>query len=854
MSSEGDDLPIYRALESPGDVPGFLERSLTHLRGHADDEELTFEAVDFEKVEGIWLCGLSVYDPDMDAAGKPWGVAMLAWETEAREAMSRLWGRPMIHSPRLVGDAREPEGILDHVLINLGYDHAEMWDRHDVFLALLTKWDGEPGVGSLQQLVMVVPRRLVMEGNSALIDDTTDDLLMHGEHPTELHRRAWLMSTVFGDGEARLHEAPLDGTRCSLQAHDGTTTVWIFADDGRVLLLINDPACTFNRLVARAAGDDPDAADTRRDEKLILLERLLDGVPDDLLGAVASPAVTVRGEIAGHDLEFGLLDDRPVPIITGAFWFDGTSWNVPRGLTVAGRRNGLGTDDFGFAAAVRRPYRLGGSFTPDAFGSSDDVERRALLDEFFAACPFPEQPRPEGPVRLGDGILIDADPAAVTEDVERVTRAWWYRDPDGQALDDETFTIGGRRLRHDGSGVMHEPLLLADPWTDDVFQSWVDDLVDAMTDRWGPPLGLSAFERTSGQERHTPLTRLMRGMGLEQGPLWWVNGHAVLLLAGTMPDPSHILRPQAILEIGRADTLIELLGRTSIWETRMRLRAIAECGSVTWDGPALPGSDIVPDARRAVLRTDGFTWEGYFTHDGRGMLITYRADGTTAPDPDLDDLFDGVPEDLMTLLDGPDPTGDAPIAVFCHDGLDWRASRGMLRAAYRRSDDDGQDGLLAGLYAQDTGAPRLARLLREGSASPQDHGAALEESLIGSLNDLLDVIVGGPDRRFLLDAALSNPDPRSRREIALWLLESPGDAAGQLSSGTPINVLLANPTLDGADAVILERMCELGAETGPGLLGERGLDPTEQLRARATGRQDLDRLVEILADPQTVTG
>src|SRR5690606_16674102 len=85
-------------------------------------------------------------------------------------------------------------------------------------------------------------------------------------------------------------------------------------------------------------------------------------------------------------------------------------------------------------------------------------------------------------------------------------------------------------------------------------------------------------------------------------------------------------------------------------------------------------------------------------------------------------------------------------------------------------------------------------------------GNVYELVLTGTLNDLLDVITDAPARRFLLDAALSNPHPKHRREIALWLLGEELDASKQLSFLTPIQLLFENPSLDAGDEPVLQQL------------------------------------------------
>lgn len=900
-----DDLPVLRAQSTPEEVPGFLDRALEHLRGVSGDEDFSFEGVDFENAVGVWLAAIGVYDPDADteftperiAAGEKsrWGRIMLDWETAVRRAMREAWGEPMLHTPRLVGDAEEPEGILDYLMISQEFARADLWDRGEMFVALLTDWSGEPAASLLRQILIVLPREFMMRGMGALLDGDAEvqEFLMHGEQPQELRRRAWLMSTIYDRGEVRVRDAPIEAVRCSIRSVRDVVTVWIFADDGRQLLLMRDPTCEFAEVLEGLSDDGVrlggDAGYRWSEEQLVLMDRMLQGVPMDLLACVAAPGETAVGDVAEHALEFGILGDRPVPIITGAVWFDGESWRATPGIAEIAYQQGLAMGDFGFLGAVGKPYRLGGEFTPEAFTPPGDDERLRVLQQVFDACPFPAQPRPEGDACLGYGIPR-AEAAGFEEMVEAVDRAaaaWWDREPSDVPLGDDTFKVGGRRLGGSAEeGVIDAILATSESWTFEALQQWTERLSGAMTERWGEPLKMEVLSGPDGAGRRTPLTRLIRASGFEQCPLWWVNGHAVVLLSG-IPDPAYHDVPLVIVGIATADSVVEMLGRMSIWEARRRARLVEELAalvsaeaaegaetarSVPWQGSALPGSDIVPPARRIVHRAGGFRGIWHLTHDGRGLLTSHPLDGHAGSLADHAELFEGVPEDLLPLAHGLPPAA----AVFFHDGMDWRAPREVLRRAYAASRAQGVTPLAA-LYAEETGVSALTTLMLSGgpmsmerlthprygdlvfgrSLEPEEVdlaydrlGEPLPLALTGSLNDLLDVILDGPGGRFLLDAALSNPDPRNRREISLWLMREDLDASDQLSFMTPVNVLLANPTLDGGDAAVLRRLLASGADAGSGLLGpSAGPGPLDRLLERDLDGSALAPLLEVLREP-----
>jgi hypothetical protein len=930
-SQEPHEDLLFRAQRTPEEVPGFIDRALERLYQDPPDGDFTIDGVDFEMASGVWLAPIGVYDPDEDTAATPteiaaganptgpWGVVMLDWEIGVRRAMRSSWGAPVLHAPRLVGLEQEPEGILDYLMVAQEFEEAELWDRGDYFAALLTRWKAEPGASFLTQVLVLLPRSFVMQGMAGMMteDHTRHELLMYGEAPLEIRRRAWLMSTMTGAGEERLRDAPLAATRCSLRATDGRTTVWTFADDGRALLLVLDPSSALVELMERRPASDEEAREGRSEADLILMKRLLDGVPEDLRACIPARAETVRGEIAEHVLEFGLLDDQPVPIISGAFWFDGEVWHTSRGLLRIGQVNGFGMDDYGFGSAVRRPYRLGGTFTVDDVAAGAGPDRRAMVARVFDACPFPEQPRPEGDVRLGYAIPSSADQQGLVEAIERATDAWWERDPGEANLGDDTFVVGGRTLRRAGDrGVLAATLGQAEAWTMDALQAWTNRLGGMMTDRWGPSKEIRTRAQ-NGTELRSPLSRVMRGTGLTAAPMWWVNGHGVLLLAG-IPDPDYSSNPTTLLVLCQADTVLELLGRSSIWEMRLRARIIKDLARlvaeadgevipphqlaaqqpIAWSGPALTGSGTVPLATRGGLRAGTFRWAWHFTHDGRALMTSHEIDGGPHDFAEQVDLFTGVPEDLLSLVADREPAGPYPVvrrdgepagpgplgevtslpaatAVFFHDGDDWRASTGTLRRVRAVSIADGVDPLDA-LYSTKTGVAQLrwalgadgpfsaqsladpergrlafgrAVLLDEARAAFEQLVPALQAALTGTLDEVLDVVVDAPGYRGVLDAALSNPDPRNRREIALWLLGEGVDASVQLSFMTPVNVLLQNPTLDGEDAAVLRRLLESGADAGYGLLGPRpGGHPLVQLCDRDTDEAALEPLLDALLE------
>ncbi|XBB67721.1 hypothetical protein ABFU82_27050 [Nocardioides sp. WV_118_6] len=931
MTADDDDLPIFLPPFGLDEVPGFCDRLVAHLLEHEPEDEFSFEGVDGDAAQGVWILPMGGYDPGEDPTDGHGGYAQRAstWTEGVRRVLREGWGDPQRRTPRLVGEEQEPEGILDYLVVAVRMPEAELWDRGELFCALMTDWHGEPGTSMLRQILLVLPRDYALGSMSALVDedDTVHELLMLGEQPLELRRRAWLMSAMFDEGEVPLRDTPVAASRFGLQARNGTTTVWIFTDDGRALLLLQDPSCAFATDApaqfledhAELAGEGPEGRETALAEALeTLVARLLGGVPDDLRDLVAARGENTGGEVAEQLLELRVLGGRPVPLISGVAWFDGAHWHVPGSLTEVGHQNGFGMDDFGFSTALRRPYRLGSAFSLDDF-ADPGTSRREQVEQVFAACPYDEQPRPGDDARLGYGIPRNAGLDELVDQVERASAAWWEQDPATVAWGDRTFSVGGRELSGRGDArTLSAIIATSEPWTADALEGWSQRLIDTMSARWGPASEMTVHDPDTGVVRRSPVTREMRATGLPTAPLWWVEGNAVLLLAG-VPDPKADFgtQPVVIVLLARADAVLDVLHGTRRWELRHRTRVISELAAIAavapdsvapepvpmpapsavhplaWDGPPLEGLDLVPDAVRGRLRAGDHWWVWHFTHDGRGLLLSYPVDGSlTAGFADQAELFAGVPDDLLSLVAGRDPAGlyevvagevdgaattlPAVHAVLWCDDLDWRASEGMLRRTRAALLAEDAPSPLAILHSEAIGVPQLQWVVRAGEperrtadeladvryashvldrpvdpAEAQRAIAALDtchrRALTGSLNELLDVIVDSPGGRYLLDAALSNPVPRHRREIAGWLLQQRLDASVQLSFLTPVNVLLENPTLDGDDAPLLHRLLLAGATPGPGLTGSvSGVDPFDQLARRGLDPADREPLEAVL--------
>src|SRR5690606_9626933 len=111
---------------------------------------------------------------------------------------------------------------------------------------------------------------------------------------------------------------------------------------------------------------------------------------------------------------------------------------------------------------------------------------------------------------------------------------------------DRMFQVGGRKLRGQDGRVLTAIIGVAESWTVDALQAWGGGLIDAMSERWGQAFEMRAIDDRTGKGRRAGLARVMRATGLVNAPMWWVNGHAVALLAG-MPDPSYSDHPQVIV-------------------------------------------------------------------------------------------------------------------------------------------------------------------------------------------------------------------------------------------------------------------------------------------------------------------
>lgn len=966
-------------------VPDFCDRLFAHLPSESR-EEFEFDGVDVQFSHGVWITplGAYLYDEDqVDGAANAQLVAM--WTANARRALRAAWGEPAVRTPRLVGDAQQPEGILDHLMVALGIAEADQWDRGEFFAALLTGWSGEPGASSLQQIMLALPRDYAIGSLSAMAEQydgiTRAEGLMLGENLTELRRRAWLLSALYAEGEARLRDTVLEGSRLALQSNDGTSATWIFTDDGRAVLLVNDPASEFSRRVPERfirehalVGDDegeggecagegevdgsesecgesesegereahePDEA-LLAEVRLILASHMLGGVPRDLRELITARAERPDGGVAQQVLEFGVLGDQAVPVLSWVGWFDGEEWHVPAQLNEIGRQHSLGMEDFGFHKAVRDPFQLGGAFTVEYFADPRQAPD-PHVEQVFEVCPYPEQPRPANKLRLGRSVPSTAQNPEIIAQIERASAAWWDHTPGEAELEGAVFTIAGHELKGDDREL--QAIIAVTPrWVEDAFVEWVNELIDTMKTRWGHPIEVRTHAAETGMLLRSPVTKTMRAFGASRAPMWWVNGHAVLLLA-EVPDAGAGFgnnRPATVV-IAKPDAVFDLARGTSIAELRLRARLLGELASIaagpesprlvsqqiSWDGPPLKGSELVPQASRGALRADEHIWVWHFTHDHRCLLMSFPAHAgqetavgsAFAPSfAEAQEMFRGVPDDLLSLVVDRDADGwynvvtrtdDAALAarfrrlidgdggeamserlatarslpavqaVFWHENPYWRASDGMLanaRAAVQAA--DGGMGVttadpLETLYSPLLGVPQLRWTLWAGNERPNrnslsdprfttyvldrdikpegvDHaitrmGNCQDLSLIGTLNDVLDVIVdfhsGG---RMLLDAALANPNPVHRREIALSLLAGDLDASSQLSHLTPVNVLLANPTLGAGDAPLLQRLIEHGADTGPGLLGAYGLDPREQLAMRELDAAEAEPLLTLL--------
>ena len=923
-----DDLPYELAPFAPHETPAFATRLFAHLLAQSPIEEFTFEGADVTPMYGCWAVELGGYAAEDDPAAvpeqpgqvpsAPYARKTWDWLQAVRAALTATWGTPIDHALRLVGEEDQPEGILDVALMTLGMPSAELWDRNDVFAALLTGWFGEPGTGTLAQMLFVMPRALGVTdfATIAVGGPAEQALLARGEHPIELHRRAWTLAALVGEREVRVHTAAGSAGRIRVNGRSGEMTLWFFTDDGRILVVVNDPLSAFATEsvaaflddVAEAARDSETAPGhdergqgiesglTDEDVRGILRERLLSDVPADLRALLSAPVPD-----APRDADSASTES---PAFTGAAWFDGATWWVSGAVIALGSRNGWGPEDFGFGDEFVRPYRLGGEWEREGFLRDGDAEQNASVDALFDAFPYPSQSRPNDASRLGGAMPSYDQIETILDDAERFTALWWDRSPDDAAWNDDSFRIIDRESRGDDRA---RTIILGSAWrwTADAFGDWATALFDAAVARWGEPQAATARVGDTGAMQRTPLSRILRAVGFPRTPLWWVNGHAVTLLAG-FPDmelkaaeghtDDALTDDEAliVLAVAKPDAIVDIAQGLGRPETRRRLSLISMLAGtppedLAVEGPALPGTSQVPPVSHGRLRADDRWWDWYLTHDSRGLLysVPVAGDGPSRDDDERRALFSGVPEDLLALVPRrPHASGDgAPVwpdarAVMWFDGVDWRSSAGMLAEIRRAVEAGAPEGApshvdaIALWHDHDYGLRKLRWVLRSGeeltdamlldaayatvafpapiepdalAAARRSMGDALSQALSGTLSGFLAQWAREPEARFLLDAALSNPDPNARRDVSLWLLGQGLDASMQLSLITPLQVVLSNPTFGAADGELIERLLDSGARTDGGPVRGHGLaHPVRQIVDLALPEEEMLSVLDLL--------
>jgi hypothetical protein len=134
----------------------------------------------------------------------------------------------------------------------------------------------------------------------------------------------------------------------------GQSTVWYFAQDGRVLLLTFDHESELNLYA---------------EDEFALQESFYGGVPESLVDLV-------RDRPENYE-SLNLTDPatgRTIHYAGGVFWYDGTRWRVADGLAEYCRREDVdlfGESGFDYCLDV---YRFGRDFTPEAIVASRDED------------------------------------------------------------------------------------------------------------------------------------------------------------------------------------------------------------------------------------------------------------------------------------------------------------------------------------------------------------------------------------------------------------------------------------------------------------------------------------------------
>lgn len=130
----------------------------------------------------------------------------------------------------------------------------------------------------------------------------------------------------------------------------GDETAWLFAPDGRALLVVFDHESELNLYA---------------DYDFAAQALLYQGVPPDLIAGLRAlpdeePFLTISE------------DQESFPVASGVFWFDGSTWRTAEGLLTLVERRGLSLgDDSGFDFCTSW-YHLDGEFTPESL--ADDSE------------------------------------------------------------------------------------------------------------------------------------------------------------------------------------------------------------------------------------------------------------------------------------------------------------------------------------------------------------------------------------------------------------------------------------------------------------------------------------------------
>ncbi|NMM83024.1 hypothetical protein B2J88_01345 [Rhodococcus sp. SRB_17] len=181
-----------------------------------------------------------------------------------------------------------------------------------------------------------------------------------------LRRRAHVLKALSG-----AESLSIDG--CALvrgESGGGDNASWLFAADGRILLLVFDHESPLNLY---------------SDYEVAAQVAMYDGIPDELVAYVRGLLDEDPFLMVGNDAE-------AVPAASGVFWFDGLAWRPADGLETLVAERGLDLVYDSGVAHCTSWYLLDQEFTPESLiadGAEDQfgVNLDQLTAVFAAAAP-----------------------------------------------------------------------------------------------------------------------------------------------------------------------------------------------------------------------------------------------------------------------------------------------------------------------------------------------------------------------------------------------------------------------------------------------------------------------------------